>query len=192
LKDGEIVELPRVDTIADGIAIKRPSDLTFDITSELVDDVVVVDDDEISHAIFMLLERCKQVVEPAGAVGLAALLSGKIDVKGKKVGIVISGGNINMSLLARIIERSLYQESRFVKISGLLPDRPGTLKDVLTVVAKARANVVTIEHNRISPHLSPGKAEVTITLEIPEMRYMDELMRMLREAGYHFSKVSSK
>jgi len=192
LKDGEIVELPRVDTIADGIAMKRPSDLTFDITRELVDDVVVVDDDEISHAIFMLLERCKQVVEPAGAVGLAALLSGKIDVKGKKVGIVISGGNINMSLLARIIERSLYQESRFVKISGLLPDRPGTLKDVLTVVAKARANVVTIEHNRISPHLSPGKAEVTITLEIPEMRYMDELMRMLREAGYHFSKVSSK
>jgi len=192
LKEGKIVELPAVDTIADGIAIKRPSNLTFDITRELVDDVVVVDDDEISHAIFMLLERCKQVVEPAGAVGLAALLSGKIDVKGKKVGVIISGGNINMSLLARIVERSLYQESRFVKISGLLPDRPGMLRDVLTIVAKARANVVTIEHDRVDPHLSPGRAEVTITLEIPEMRYIDELMRMLKKAGYHFSEDSSK
>ncbi len=189
LKEGEIVELPRVDTIADGIAVKRPSNLTFDITRELVDDVVVVDDDEITHAIFMLLERCKQVVEPAGAVGLAALLGGKIDVKEKKVGVIISGGNVNMSLLARIIERSLYQESRFVKISGLLPDRPGTLRDVLTIIAKARANVVTIEHDRVSPHLSPGRAEVTITLEIPEMRHLNELMKMLKEAGYDFSKA---
>ena len=192
LKEGKIVELPAVDTIADGIAIKRPSNLTFDITRELVDDIVVVDDDEITHAIFMLLERCKQVVEPAGAVGLAALLSRKIDVKGKKVGVIISGGNINMSLLVRIIERSLYQENRFVKISGMLPDRPGTLRDVLTIVAKAKANVVTIEHDRVSPHLSPGRAEVTIILEIPEMRYLDELMRLLKEAGYRFSKNSSK
>ena len=192
LKEGEIVELSEVDTIADGIAIKRPGNLTFDITRELVDDIVVVDDDEIAHAIFMLLERCKQVVEPAGAVGLAALLSGKIDVKGKKVGIIISGGNIDMSLLARIIERSLYRERRFVKISGLLPDRPGTLRDVLTIVAKARANVVTIEHDRVSPDMSLGRAEVTITLEIPEMRYMDELMKMLTKAGYHFSKEPSK
>lgn len=192
LKEGKIVELPTVDTIADGIAIKQPSDLTFNITKELIDDIVVVDDDEIAHAIFMLLERCKQVVEPAGAVGLAALLSGKINVKGKKVGAILSGGNIDMSLLARIIETSLYQESRFVKISGLLPDKPGMLRDVLTIVAKARANVITIEHDRINPHLSPGKAEVTITLEIPEMHYIDELMKMLKEAGYHFSKDSSK
>lgn len=190
LKKGEIVELPTVDTIADGIAIKKPSNLTLDITSELVDDIIVVDDDEIAHAIFMLLERCKQVVEPAGAVGLAALLGEKIYVKGKNVGVIISGGNIDMSLLARIIERSLYQESRFVKISGLLPDRPGMLRDVLTIVAKARANVVTIEHDRVSPHLSPGRAEVTITLEIPEMRYLDELMSRLKEAGYHFSEDS--
>jgi len=188
LKEGKIVELPAVDTIADGIAIKRPGDLTFNITKELVDDIVLVDDDEITHAIFLLLERCKQVVEPAGAVGLAALLSGKIDVKGKKVGVIISGGNIDMSLLTRVIETSLYRESRLVKISGILPDRPGMLRDVLTIVAKARANVVTIEHDRVSPHLSPGRAKVTITLEIPETRYLDELMRMLKETGYHFSK----
>jgi len=148
---------------ADGIAIKRPSALTFDVTRELVDDIVVVDGDEIAHAILRALERCKPVVEPAGAAGLAALLSGKIDVNGKKVGIILSGGNINLYLLARIIE-----------------------------VAKVRANVLTIEHDRDSPHLSPGRPEVTITLEIPEMRYIDELIRMLKNAGYHFSKGSSK
>ncbi len=149
-----------------------------------------MDDEEVAHAIFMLLERSKQVVEPAGAVALAALLSGRIDVKGKKAGIIISGGNINMSLLARLIKRSLYEESRFVRISGLLSDRPGALRDVLTVVAKARANVVTIEHDRVNPHIDPGKAKVTITLEVPEMRQVDELMRLLRDAGYHFSRDS--
>jgi threonine dehydratase len=187
-KTGNIVELQAVDTIADGIAIKQPSKLTFEIIKNLVDDIVVVDDDEIAYAVFMLLERCKQVVEPAGAVGLAAVLSGKIDVKGKKVGIVISGGNINMSLLGRIIERSFYQENRFVKISGILPDKPGMLRDVLTIVAKAEGNIVTIEHDRASPHITPGKAEVTIILEVIEINCVDELMRMLKENGYNFTK----
>ncbi len=188
IKSGEVVQLPDVDTIADGIAIKRPSHLTFSITSELVDDVVTVNDDEIALALFMLLERCKQVSEPAGAASLAALLSGKIDVKGKKVAAIISGGNIDMSMLTRIIERSLYEEDRLVKITGLLPDKPGRLKDVLTIIAKARANVVSIEHDRANPHMNPGKAEVTITAEIPETKYMDELMKMLKEGGYQFSK----
>ncbi|MCK4952622.1 threonine ammonia-lyase [Candidatus Bathyarchaeota archaeon] len=187
-KRGKIVELQAVDTIADGIAIKQPSKLTFEIIKNLVDDVVVVDDNEITYAVFMLLERCKQVVEPAGAVGLAAVLSGKIDVKGKKVGIVISGGNINMSLLGRIIERSFFQENRFVKISGILHDRPGMLRDVLTIVAKAEGNVVTIEHDRTSQHITPGKAEVTIILEVIEINCVDELMRMLKENGYTFTK----
>lgn len=187
-KRGKIVELQAVDTIADGIAIKKHSKLTYEIIKNLVDDIVVVDDDEITYAVFMLLERCKQVVEPAGAVGLAAVLSGKIDVKGKKVGIVISGGNINMSLLGRIIERSFFQENRFVKISGILPDRPGMLRDVLTIVAKAEGNVVTIEHDRASPDITPGKAEVTIILEVIEISCVDELMRMLKENGYNFTK----
>jgi len=188
LKEGKVAQLSDVDTIADGIAIKRPGDLTFNITRELVDDTVTVNDDEIAYALFMLLERCKQVSEPAGVVALAALLNGKINVKGKKVGVIISGGNIDMSLLTRIIERSLYEEGRFVKISGFLPNKPGKLKDVLTLIAKARANVVTIEHDRVSPHMSPGRAEVTITMEIPEIRYVDELMKMLKEGGYDFSK----
>jgi threonine dehydratase len=188
IAEKKIVELQGVNTIADGIAIKRPSNLTFELSRELVNEIVLVDDDDICHAIFLLLERCKQVVEPAGAVGLAALLSGKIDVKEKKVGVVISGGNIDMPMLTRIIERSLYRESRIVRVSGLLPDRSGVLGDVLTIVAKARANVVTIEHNRISPRINLGKAEVTLVLEVPEIPYIDELLRMLNDAGYCFTK----
>jgi threonine dehydratase len=185
LQEGGIIELSTVDTIADGIAVKRPSPLTYKITKELVDDIVLVDDEEIVKAIFMMLERSKQVVEPAGAAGLAAVLSGKINVTERKVGVIISGGNIDMPLLARIIERSLYQEKRFVKISGNLPDRPGALKDVLTVIANVRANVITIEHDRVSPHINPGKAYVTITVEVSDIRYAEELKKALDNAGYH-------
>jgi len=190
LKEHKIVELSKVDTIADGIAIKQPSNLTFNITDELVDDMVLVDDDEITHAIFMLLERCKQVVEPAGAVGLAALLSGKIDVKGTKVGVVISGGNINMSLLARLIKRSLHQEGRFVKISGLLLDRSDVLRDVLTIIAKSRVSVVTIEHDRTSQNVDPGKAEVSIILEVMEKHQVEELLTMLKTSDHYFYRDS--
>jgi threonine dehydratase len=187
LKKGTLVDLQNVDTIADGIAIRQPSQLTFDITRRLVDEVVVVTDDEIADATFLLLERTKQVVEPAGAVGLAALLSGKIDVTGKNVGVIISGGNIDMSLLVRIVERSLYKESRFVKISGLLSDKPGVLQNVLAIIANYKATVVTIDHDRTDPRISLGKARITLTLELPEKQYLHNLTKNLKEAGYPFS-----
>jgi threonine dehydratase len=185
-KEGKIIVSPEVDTIADGLAIKRPGELTFKIVSELVDDVITVEDEEIVNSMFLLLERCKQVVEPAGAVGLAALLSEKKQVKGKKVAVIISGGNVDMSFLGRIMERALIAEGRIVKILGLLPDRPGTLKDVLMIAAKARANVVTIEHDRVGHHIAPGRAEVTITLEVSGKEYLEELLKLLRQAGYDF------
>jgi threonine dehydratase len=189
LKKGGPVDLQYVDTIADGIAIRRPSQLTFDVTKRLVDDVVVVTDDEIADATFLLLERTKQVVEPAGTVGLAALLSGKIDVTGKNVGVIISGGNIDMSLLIRIVERSLYKESRFVKISGLLSERPGVLQNVLAIIATFKANVVTIDHDRTDPRISLGKARITLTLELPEKQYLHDLTKNLEEAGYPFTTL---
>jgi threonine dehydratase len=189
LKEGKIIGLTEVDTLADGIAIKRAGILPFNIVKDVVEDIVVVDDDEITHAVFMLLERCKQVVEPAGAVGLAALLSGKINVKGKKAGVIISGGNISMSLLSRIIDRSLYKEKRLAKITVIIPDRPGILRDILEIVAKAKANVMTIDHDRVSSHLKPGRTEVTITVEIPQKYYLNELMKMLKETGYPISEI---
>jgi threonine dehydratase len=189
LKKGGPVALQYVDTIADGIAIRRPSQLTFDVTERLVDEVVVVTDDEIADATFLLLERTKQVVEPAGTVGLAALLSGKIDVTGKNVGVIISGGNIDMSLLVRIVERSLYKESRLVKISGLLSERPGVLQNVLSIIANFKATVVTIDHDRTDPRISLGKARITLTLELPEKQYLHDLTKNLEEAGYTFTTL---
>ncbi len=189
LQAGAPTELPRVDTIADGIAIRRPSHLTLEITRRFVDNVVVVTDDDIADATFLLLERTKQVVEPAGAAGLAALLSGKLDVAGKRVGVVISGGNIDMSLLMRIVERALFKESRLVKIVGFLSDRPGILQQVLAIVATFKANVVTIDHDRTDPRIDLGKARITLTLALPEKQYLQDLTKALADAGYPFSPL---
>ncbi len=169
--------------------MKKPSETTLKIVNESVDEVITVTDDEISHSIFMLLERCKLVVEPAGAVGLAALLNNKLNVEGKKVGVVLSGGNIDMSLLGRIIERSLYLENRFVKITGLLPDKRETLKDLLLVIATTKASVVSVEHERADPNIPLGRMKVTVTLEISRSSHLDELMNNLQKAGYHFGAV---
>lgn len=189
IRNGRIIEITKSDTIADGIAVKKPSETTLKIVNESVDDVITVTDDEISHSIFMLLERCKLVVEPAGAVGLAALLNNKLSVEGKKVGVVLSGGNIDMSLLGRIIERSLYLENRFVKITGLLPDKRETLKDLLLVIATTKASVVSVEHERADPNIPLGRMKVTVTLEISRSIHLDELMNNLKKAGYHFGVV---
>jgi len=186
IRDRRITEITKSDTIADGIAVRKPSETTLKIVNELVDDVITVTDDEISHSIFMLLERSKLVIEPAGAVGLAALLNNKINVEGKKIGVVLSGGNIDMSLLERIIERSLYLESRFVRITGLLPDKRETLKDLFLVIATTKASVVSIEHERADPNVSLGRMKVTITLEISQRRHLNELMNNLQKAGYKF------
>ncbi len=189
IRNGHITEITKSDTIADGIAVRKPSETTLKVVNELVDDVITVTDDEISHSIFMLLERSKLVIEPAGAVGLAALLNNRINVEGKKVGVILSGGNIDMSLLERIIERSLYLESRFVKISGLLPDKRETLKDLLLVIATTKASVVSIEHERADPNISLGRMKITITLELSQRRHLNELMNNLRKAGYKFRVI---
>lgn len=185
LREGRVIEIPRSETIADGIAVKKPSELTLKIARGVVEEVVLVDDEEIARSMFLLLERAKQVVEPSGAAALAALLSGKIEGRGA-VGVVVSGGNVDVSLLSRVIGRSLMTEGRLARIRGLLPDRPGTLKEVLATISGTRANVVNVEHDRIDPRIGPGKAEVVITLELISRSSLEEMVRALREAGYDF------
>ena len=187
LKLGRIVKLRKVDTIADGIAIKSPGEYTFQLVKELVDDIVTVDDFEISDAMFKLLERAKVVAEPAGAVSVAALLSGKINVKGKKVVAVVSGGNVDASLLATILEKSLMSEGRVIRMIVELQDKPGTLKKVLGVIAEARANILDVAIDRISPQVKPGKALVLITAEVQDPDYVDEVMSSLKKLGYTLS-----
>ncbi len=187
IEKGRIVKLRKVDTIADGIAVKSPGEITFKIVSELVDDIVLVDDFEIADAIFKLLERAKVVAEPAGAVSIAALLSGKINVKGKKVVALISGGNIDASLLATILGKGLINEGRIIRLLLELPDKPGTLKKVLGVISEARANILDISIDRVSPQVKPGRAMVLITAEVQDPEYIDEITNNLKKLGYSLS-----
>jgi len=187
---GEPVLFEKPQTIADGVIVKRPGKLTFKLVRELVDDMVLVDDYEIARAIFLLLERAKLVAEPAGALSVAAVLAGKVDVKGKRVVSVISGGNIEMSLLSRIIERGLYLEGRQAKIRGVLPDKPGQLKKVVDLIAEYNMNITHIEHERSNPLVNPGFAEVTINIEIPDVESVEKLLSKLKAVGLEFRLVS--
>ncbi|MEX2690886.1 MAG: threonine ammonia-lyase [Candidatus Njordarchaeum guaymaensis] len=178
-------------TIADGIAVKKPGKYTKEIISKLVDDIITVDDNEIARAIFLLLERAKTVAEGAGAISLAAILSGQIDVKNKKVVAVISGGNIDLTLLTKIINRELVRFRRLVKLKITLPDRPGSLKDVLTTFTSARINIIDIQSERYEPRILPSEAEVTITAEIPEPDLLNEIVKKLRKSNIFVEEIKT-
>ncbi len=189
-KQGRIVETPQVFSIADGVIVKKPGELTFSIIQDLVDDMVIVDEKDIARAVFMLLERAKTVAEPAGALAVAAVLSGSVDVKGKKAVCVVSGGNADPSLLSRIINQVLYLEGRQVRIRGVLPDRPGQLKRVIDPIAELGFNIVEIEHERLNPLISPGMAQVTLGLEVPSPDAVEKLLLKLKELGLDFTVVT--
>jgi threonine dehydratase len=171
-------------TIADGIAIGRPGELTFPLVSRYVDDMVVVDEEEITQAMVLLLERCKLLVEGAGAVGLAAVLSGRVQVAGKKVAVILSGGNVDPNLVARVLEHGLAHTGRFLIVRLLLEDRPGQLSRLLGIVAGAQVNVLDIDHLRHGPTVPLGHVEVQLTLETRDWAHADEVRVHLLEAGY--------
>ena len=155
-REKRLVTTETASTIADGIAVKAPGDITVDIINQYVDDVVTVSDREISSAILLLMERCKQIVEPAGATSLAAALGGKIDVEGKNVVCLLSGGNIGVSFIQNIIEQGLVARNRRLKFIAKLIDRPGSLVQLLNVLAQAGANVLTVQHDKLMLGLNPN------------------------------------
>ncbi|GIF06544.1 threonine ammonia-lyase [Actinoplanes siamensis] len=179
-------------TIADGIAVLRPGDLTFAHVAKLVDDVVTVTDEDLSAALLVLLERHKMVVEPAGAAGVAALLTGAYQPPrdGRPVVAVLSGGNIDPMLLLRVIEHGLASAGRFLRLAVRCPDRPGELARLLGQIAEQRANVVDVEHSRQSPRLSFGEAEVALSVETRGPAHSSALIGALREAGYRVSLLT--
>jgi threonine dehydratase len=183
LRAGAPVRLPSFATIADGIAVGRPGDLTFAHVSKVVDDIVTVSDEDISRALLMLLERIKLVVEPAGAVGVAALLAGAVQVDTPAVAL-LSGGNIDPLLMLRVIEHGLAAAGRFLRFTVRCPDRPGQLAALLNQIAEHRANVVDVEHQRHDPRLQLGEVEVALSVETRGAGHSDELLCALREAGY--------
>ncbi len=178
-------------TIADGIAVKRPGALTFAIIQRLVDDVVLVNDEAIINAVLLLMERCKMMVEGAGAAGLAALLSGAVNLKGKKVLVPLTGGNIDINLVGRFIEHGLATAGRSFVIHTRLTDRPGELMRMLAIIAEMRINVIDVRHQRISSRLPIMQREETITLETRDRAQCDELLQHLHEAGYMVEEAQS-
>ena len=176
-------------TIADGIAVRKVGELTLELALEYVEEMVTVDDEEIARAILRLLEKQKVLAEGAGAVGIAALLHGKTTLRGKKVAVVISGGNIDVTLLAHIIERGLVKDGRLVRLRITLPDHPGALERLTGAIARERANIVQVVHDRTYFGVHLGDAKIDVTVETRGADHADEMMRGLREAGYVFERV---
>jgi threonine dehydratase len=191
LDAGTLKTLPAITTIADGIAVKRPGTLTFSIIQNLVDDIVVVDDEAIINAVLLLMERSKMVVEGAGATGLAAMLSGAINLKGKKVLVPLTGGNIDMNLVGRFIEHGLAVAGRYFVIHTRLADRPGELMRMLTIIAEMRMNVIDVRHQRLSSRLPIMQREETVTLEARDRSQCEELLCRLRAAGFMVEEAQS-
>ena len=184
------VTLPAATTIADGIAVRRAGDLTLPVVAKYVDEIVTVDEDEISSAILTLLEREKTLAEGAGATALAALLQRRTSLpKGTKTGVLVCGGNIDVTLLSRIIERGLVQDGRLIRLRIHLLDKPGALKDLTEIIAKYRVNIVDTLYNRAYYGVNIGDTAIDITMETRSREQVAELLAALTSEGYKFSRV---
>jgi len=185
LAAGHIVELEAVDTIADGLAARRVGDRTFDVIRKRVDNVVTVSDSEIAVAVMLALERAKTLVEGAGAVPLAALLSDAVEVEPNEVVVpVLSGGNIDMNMLTTVLMRGLVETGRYLKIRTVLPDRPGALVELSTVIAEHQANIYAFQHDRTSRDVGLNDAEVEVDIETRAPEHVKALLADLRDHGY--------
>jgi len=182
--------LPAATTIADGIAVRRVGVHTLELARRYVDAVVTVSEEEIANAILLLLEIEKTVVEGAGAVPLAALANRRVSLEGRTVALVISGGNIDVNLIARVIERGLVKDGRLVRLRVRLRDRPGALAALTAIVARTRANVLGIEHDRAFSRAPLGDSEVELTLETSGREQIEAVKGQLAEAGYVAEEVT--
>ena len=176
-------------TIADGISVKTPGKLTFEIVKDKIDKIVTVTDSEIINAMFLLMERSKAVVEPAGAVALAYILKNKPE-PGKNIVPILCGGNIDMYLLGQIVSKGLSGMGRMLKISVLLKDKPGALKELVDEISSINVNIVEVIHDRLSTDVSAGSAGVTISLETEDQNQSNELINHLEEKNIKFQVMS--
>ena len=182
--DNKIECLDSVSTIADGIAVKEPGENTFRYVSEYVDDIVTVTDDEISAAILALMEKQKLVTEGAGAVSVAAAMFNKVPVKNKKVVCLLSGGNIDVTILSRVIKRGLLMTGRTYSMNIELIDKPGQLMDVSRIIAEAGGNVISIHHERANEGSAVNGCYLRIVLETRNYQHIDEIKTALKDNGF--------
>lgn len=184
VKDGEIEELQSVSTIADGIAVKKPGDLTYELCKKYVDEIVTVTDDEISAAILALMEQHKLVTEGAGAVAVAAAMFNKVDIKGKKTVCLLSGGNIDVTILSRVIKRGLLMSGRTCQLMIELVDKPGQLKNVSRIIADLGGNVTSVHHERANEGSEVNGCYLRIVLETRNFEHIEEIRRALTDFGF--------
>ncbi|MBP1723113.1 MAG: Threonine dehydratase [Deltaproteobacteria bacterium] len=184
LLEGHPVKLEKASSLADGIAIKRVGQINFDIVRKYVDEVVTVEENEIANAVLLLLEMEKIVAEGAGAVPLAALLNRKVRLEGRKVLLIISGGNIDVNILGKIITRGLAMEGRIAQLTVRLKDLPGSLTAALEIMKGLRANILEIAHHRFDSLAPFGQVDVSITLETKGHAHIHEIQGVLKGAGY--------
>jgi threonine dehydratase len=189
LAEGKPVTLSPAVTIADGIAVRRAGDRTFPLVQKYVDQIVTVDDEEISNAILLLLEREKTLAEGAGAAAIAALLNHKLPLAGKKIAVLVCGGNIDVTLLSRIIERGLVKDGRLVRLRVHLPDYPGALHKLTAILAQHRANIVETSYNRAYYGVNVGETAIDITMETRGPEHITELLSALNAGGYTHERV---
>ncbi|MDI1495784.1 MAG: threonine ammonia-lyase [Cenarchaeum symbiont of Oopsacas minuta] len=176
-------------TIADGVAVSRPGEKTFSIIMQLIDEIVTVSDEQIVKTMFILMERAKSVVEPAGAISLAYPLAVKPS-PGKKIACVLAGGNVDMYLLGQIVDKGLVHMGRLLRITVLLPDRPGAFKDVVDAITASDANIVEVVHDRFSSKINAGSAGVTLSLEMQGRHDAKKLLERLQVKGIQFELLT--
>ena len=181
---GQIETLGNVSTIADGIAVKTPGDLTYEYCKKYVDEIVTVTDDEISAAILALMEQHKLVTEGAGAVSVAAAMFGKVDLQGKKAVCVLSGGNIDVTILSRVIKRGLLMSGRSCQLMIELMDKPGQLKNVSRIIADLGGNVTSVHHERANEGSDVNGCYLRIVLETRNYEHIAEIKNALRQFGF--------
>lgn len=184
VEHGEVEELSSVSTIADGIAVKKPGDLTYEICSKYVDGIVTVSDDEISAAILALMEQHKLVTEGAGAVAVAAAMFHKVDLQGKKAVCVLSGGNIDVTILSRVIKRGLLMSGRNCQLMVELVDKPGQLKNVSRIIADLGGNVTSVHHERANEGSDVNGCYLRIILETRNFAHIEQIKKALTDFGF--------
>jgi len=187
--EGKPVTLNAASTIADGIAVRRAGDRTLPLVQKYVDEIVTVEEEEIANAILLLLEREKTLAEGAGAAAIAALLNRKLPLVGKKVAVLVCGGNIDVTLLSRIIERGLVKDGRLVRLRVHLGDFPGALHRLTSILAQHRANIVETDYDRAYHGVNLGETAIEITMETRGPDHIAEIISALGAAGYAHEKV---
>ncbi|MGA8309510.1 MAG: threonine ammonia-lyase [Terriglobales bacterium] len=189
VSEGKPVTLPPAATIADGIAVRRAGDRTLPLVQKYVDEIVTVDEEEIANAVLLLLEREKTMAEGAGAAAIAAMINRKIEISGKKIAVLVGGGNMDVTLLSRIIERGLVKDGRLLRLRIHLPDYPGALHRLTGILADHRANIVETSYDRTYYGVNLGETAIDITMETRGPEQIAELLSALEAAGYLHERV---